>query len=318
MDCQNNIIGLLKEESCCLVGLDYVESLSGLYLDDTTAGRIPLNVQFFENYENYNRIIPEAFGEAVNLTRARLDLNLVKKYRQNRSLIGYRDDWTNYENAYAGYYFISLKPFQINGGLIRLNAVNIYTSGGKHTGNIVVVRNGVEVYNGLQSAFVPMNFDMTETIYIGYIGDPPRNFKHTGCCGKIGTYRGWCEIGSGKAMTTAEFTHTCNDYSNGIELDVVFDCNAFGPIFCDIDFKNSGFGYAFASLVQNIARKNLAYYVLTNDKISSYLMTHKEELSNIINYLTSQIELTLNYLPQAYNESDCYICNGIYKGQILI
>lgn len=318
MDCIKNIVGLLKEDDCCLINLNYTESLSGLYLDDTTAGRIPLSVQFFSNYENYERIIPEAINEAINVTRHKLDINLVKKYRQNRSLIGYRDDWTDFVQSTADWYYLSIKPFQINGGTIRLNAITIYTINGKHTGNVLVLRDGTELYNGTIASFVPLNIDMTENIYIAYKGDRPRNFKHTGCCGKTGTYRGWCEIGSGIEAETTDFKHNLSDWSNGIELDVTFDCNGFGSIFCNTDFKNSGFGYAFASLVQMIARKNLAYYILTNDKINSYLLVQKEEINNIIGYLTSEIDKTLNYLPQAYNDSDCYICNGLYKGQILV
>jgi hypothetical protein len=201
---------------------------------------------------------------------------------------------------------------------MRLNKIVIYTQNGKHTGNVLVLRDGVELYNGLIGNFEPLNIDFEENIYISYQGDRPRNFKHSGCCGKTGTYRGWVEIGSGTAALTSDFEYTLNNYSNGIELDITFDCNAFGDVFCDLDFKNSGFGYAFASLVQLIARKNLAYYILTNDKLTSYLLVHRDDIMNIINYLTSEIERTLNYLPQAYAGSDCYICNGLYKGQILV
>lgn len=318
MDCIKDIVGLLKYDECCLIGLDYVVSKSGLYLDDTTAGRIPLSVGFFSNYESYNRIIPEAINEAINVTRQKLDLNLTKQYRQNRSIIGYKDDYTNFGESSTDYFYLSIKPKRINGGLMRINAITIYTITGKHTGNVLVISNGVELYNGLIANFTPLNVTFDENIYVAYKGDRPRQFKHTGCCGKTGTYRGWVEIGSDIKELTSQFEHIANDYSNGIELDITFDCNAFSDIFCDIDFKNSGFGYGFASLVQMIARKNLAYYILTNDKVTSYLLVSKEEINGIIGYLVSEIEKTLNYLPQAYSESDCYVCNGLYKGQILV
>lgn len=318
MDCINNIVGILKYDDCCLLELDPIDSLSGLYLDDTTAGRIPLNQAFFKNYELYNRIIPDAISEAVNVTRQKLETNLTKKYRQHHSIIGYRDDWTDFVQASSDWYYIALKPYMYSGPTMRLNKIAIYTENGKHTGNIIIYVDGVEVYSGLLSEYKPMNFELKETIYVAYKGSRPRNFKHRGCCGKNGTYVNWVNVGSGIAAAPENFVFKETDFSNGIELDVVFDCDAFGSSFCNIDFLNNGFGYAFASLVQLIARKNLAYYILTNDKVTSYLLVSKDEINGIIEYLSNEIERTLNYLPQSYNHSDCFICNGLYKSQILV
>ena len=318
LECITNIVGILKNEDCCLVELTPIVSLSGLYVDDTTAGRIPLTPAFYKDYELYERLIPDAISEAVNVTRQKLETNLIKKYRQHHSIIGFRDDWTDFVQSTLDWYYSALKPYMYSGPTMRLNKITIYTESGKHTGNIIIYVDGVEVYNGLLSEYKPMNFELKETIYIAYKGDRPRNFKHRGCCGKNGTYQNWINVGSGIAGAPENFVFKETDFSNGIELDVVFDCDAFGSHFCNIDFRNNGFGYAFASLVQLIARKNLAYYILTNDKVTSYLLVSKEEINGIIEYLSNEIERTLNYLPQAYNHSDCFICNGLYKSQILV
>ena len=43
-DCLANIVGILGDENECLPDINLEESLSGLYLDDTTAGLIMIGL----------------------------------------------------------------------------------------------------------------------------------------------------------------------------------------------------------------------------------------------------------------------------------
>ncbi|MFZ1786716.1 MAG: hypothetical protein WAT92_00330 [Saprospiraceae bacterium] len=317
-DCLQNIIGLIGVDNDCLPELDVNESLSGLYVDDTTAGHIPLKASFWTDYDRIDRIIPDAINEAVKQTRQTIDKRLTRNFRTHNAKIGYKDDYTNFIQATDGYYMLSIMPKKINGGIIRINTIDIWTINGKHTGNLHVVQDG-EATTTTSLNWQAKNYHSESNIYIMYQGDRPRDFLHNGCCGKGSTYSGWARVGGGilASMNDAEFLES--NYCYGVELNVTFDCNGFSEsMFDSLDYQNSNFGYAFASLVQLIARKNIAYNVLTSDVITPYLITSIDEVKGIITYLTAEIEITLNYLKESYGHSDCYRCNGIYKGEILI
>ena len=317
-DCLSNVVGLIGCENDCLPDLAISESISGLYVDDTTAGHIPLKASFWSDYERIERIIPDAVDEAVRQTRMIVDKKLTRNFRTHNTKIGYKDDYTNFLPSTDGYYMLSIEPKKINGGVIRINSVDIWTINGKHTGIFNVVQDGVAT-TSTSLLWEAKNYHTESNIYVMYQGDRPRDFLHSGCCGKGSGYSGWAKVGSGviASMNDAEFLES--NYCQGIELNVTFDCNGFSELmWCNVDFENSNFGYAFASLIQLIARKNIAYNVLTSDVITPYLITSKEEVQTIITYLTSEIETTLNFLKESYGHSDCYRCNGMYKGEILI
>lgn len=317
-DCLCNIVGILGADNECLPEIDVVESLSGLYVDDTTAGHIPLKASFWTDYDRIDRIVPDATQEAIKQVKQIIDKKLTRNYRTHNTKIGYKDDYTNFLPATDGYYMMSIRPRKINGGTIRINSVDIWTINGKHTGSFYVVQDGIPTTR-TSASWEAKNYHSESNIYIMYQGDRPRDFAHSGCCGNGATYTGWADVGGGilESMNDAEFLES--SYCHGIELNVTFDCNGFSEsMFCSLDYENSNFGYGFASLVQLIARKNIAYNVLTSDVITPYLITSQEEVKGIIPYLTNEIELTLIYLKESYGHSDCYRCNGMYKGEILI
>lgn len=317
MECLNNIVGLIGEETCCLSGLDFIESNSGLYLDDTTAGHIPLKASFYTDYDRMERIIPDAVQEALKQTRQLIDKKLSRNFRTWQTLIGKPSDYSNYLQT-GNYYMMCIDPKNIKGGIVRINKVDIWTINGKHTGNFTVVQNG-NATTSTSSTWVVKNYDMKDgTIFIYYSGDRPRDFIHTGCCGNTPSYSGWAKVGGAVLSSVAGLEFTQSNYCHGIALDVTFDCYGFSEsIMCNLDYE-SNFGFAFASLVQLIARKNIAYNVLTSDVITPYLITSQDEVRNIINYLTAEIDITLNYLKESYGHSDCYRCNGMFKGDIII
>ena len=317
-DCLQNLVGLIGAENPCLPDLEISESSSGLYVDDTTAGHIPLKASFWTDYDRIDRILPDAIQEAVKQTKQVIDKKLVKNFRTHNSRIGFKDDYTGFLQATDGYYMMSICPKKINGGVIRINNVDIYTQSGKFTGSFHVVQDGIPTTK-TSLTWESKNYHSESNIYIMYQGDRPKDFLHSGCCGNTPTYTGWIKVGGGiiNSMNDAEFL--TSNYCHGIELNITFDCNGFSEsMWCNIDFDNSNFGYAFASLIQMIARKNIAYNVLTSDVVTPYLITSREEVQTIISYLTSEIDITLNYLKESYGHSDCYRCNGIYKGEILI
>ena len=317
-DCLYNVVGLIGAENECLPDLEVSESLSGLFVDDTTAGHIPLKASFWTDYDRIDRIIPDAVAEAIKQTRQRIDAKLTRNFRSHNTKIGYKDDYTNFLPSTAGYYMLCIQPRKINGGVIRINNVDIWTINGKHMGGFFVVQDDVPTLS-TSLLWTAKNYHSESNIYVMYQGDRPRDFLHSGCCGKGSGYSGLAKVGSGviASMNDAEFLES--NYCQGIELNVTFDCNGFSEsMFCSIDYQNSNFGYAFASLIQMIARKNIAYNVLTSDIITPYLITSIEEVKGIITYLTNEIEITLNYLKESYGHSDCYRCNGMYKGEILI
>ena len=300
MECLQNIVGLIGVENDCLPDLSVSESLSGLYVDDTTAGHIPLKASFWTDYDRIDRIIPDAINEAIKQTRQTIDKKLTRNFRTHNTKIGFKDDYTNFIQATDGYYMMSICPKKINGGTIRINTVDIWTINGKHTGNFNVVQDGVPTTK-TSATWYPKNYHSESDIYIMYQGDRPRDFLHSGCCGKSAGYSGWAKVGGGiiASMNDAEFLES--NYCHGIELNVTFDCNGFSEsIFCNIDYQNSNFGYAFASLIQLIARKNIAYNILSSDVVTPYLITSKEDVQTIINYITDEIQVTLNYLKESY------------------
>ena len=316
MECLNEIIGLIEDPNECL-SLS-TESLSGLWIEDTTAGRIPVNQAFYNNELSIEKIIPDAVREAVNQLRIVTAKRLAKNYREHFSTIGFKSDWTNYLSANSGYFYLVLKPKNIRGAIITFTEIKIYLESGLHTGNVTIMKNGVNLYQGLPGDLVKFTTAFDDEIYIYYQTDSrPKNFQHVGCCNKTPTYSGYAHVGSGVVSSLDDLDYTVDSYSQGIELKVNFDCDGF-QFLCNLDYVNSVFGIVFAKLVQQIARKNIAYYILTNDKVTSYSMVNKEELRQIMDYLILDIETMLKYLPENYDHSDCYRCTGVYKNEILI
>jgi hypothetical protein len=308
MECLNKIIGITKQQGDCVPYDWNYESLSGLYLDDTTKGRIPVTQGFWTETQIEN-LIPDATHEAITRLLVSFEKRLVRKHGQFQTKIGFKDDWTG-PLPEANYYYLALKPKGIKGAMMTINGVKIYTVNGLHTGDIYM--------NGVVADFSkPITLKLDDTIYIAYQGAAPKDFKHTACCNKIVGYKSYLWVGSGTAENLNDIKFLDNDYAQGIELDVIFDCDPL-EFLCNVDFKKHTFGVVFAKLVQQIARHNIAYWILSDDKISPYSMVKEDEINVIMAYLSQDIETMLNYLPENLNMSDCYVCNGVYSHDFLI
>lgn len=319
MDCLNNIVGITDTPNLCLP--IYTTSVSGLYLEDTSSGRIPLSSAFYTNTQLIEKLIPDAVKEAIREVRLATEKRLLRVYNSHMTTIGYRNDYTGLMSATTGYYFIALKPKNIRGAIMKLNAITIFTQSGKHTGNIKILQGiygETVLYDGLIGNFEPMTIDMShEDIFVCYQGAAPRNFMHRGCCGKTPKYSGYVWVGSGTVDDLENIQYQDSEYCQGIELQVIFDCDGFQ--FLDkLDFQRSPFGIVFAKLVQQIARKNVGYWLLTDSNVTAYSMVKEEEIRAVLDYLVNDIREMIAYLPENYDHSDCYRCTGVFKDEILI
>lgn len=315
MECLNNIIGVVNEASG--VDCNNTTSLSGLFIDDTSKGRIPINAAFFTEEQILDRIIPEATTEALRRLQIACDQRLMRRYGTRQSVIGFKNDYTGALNSSSDYYYMSIRPKVIQGGKMTITGIVVKTIDGTHTGDIIVYQNGIK-YEGVASELTSLELMFSDgEIFIAYQGAAPLNFKHTGCCGNKPTYTPYVQVGSGTAATLETMEFGYSDYANGIECTVVFDCDPF-LFLCGIDFKKSTFGIVFAKLVQQIARSNIGYWIMTDDKLSAYTQTRNEELVVILEYLNEDINTMLNYLPEQLSQTDCYLCSGLQRGEILI
>lgn len=325
LDCLNDIIGLTKADEACL-SLTAGVSKSDLWIDDTSAGNLPLKQAFWGDYGKLDRLIPDAVKEAVKQLRIETDKRLTKKFMQFFSTIGFKDTYTgNYSESASGFRYMRLKPKNIIGGLVTIKGFDIFLKNGKYAGNVKIIQNEVEKFDDVIGVFEPITLNFKDgDIYIVYPAEalnPPRNFVHTGCCGKTPTYSGYVSVDSGISTAENLLTNILNFQSTnecqGIELKANFDCDGF-QFLCDLDFERSTFGIVFAKLVQQIARLNIGYYILSSDKVTAYSMVKDEEIRAIIEYLTGDIEKMVKYLPENYDHSDCYRCTGVYRGEIII
>lgn len=317
----SDIVGISKNPSICLPNESI--SKSGLYLDDTSKGRIPLNHAFWCDNEMLDRVIPEATDQAIKDLRVKIHNRLVQRYTNQKSDIGFKDDFTGGLSGAKNTRYICIMPKSITGGTITIKSIKVYTEGGMINVSNVRIYKGSELLTGVT---YPKFIQFNEPIYIVYQSDSlPLNFKHTGCCGKIVTYSGYAYVGSGSftagvgndSEIIAGLKWYNNDYTQGIYTEVDFDCDPLIDL-CSVDFVRSPFGIVFAKLVQQTARLNIISYMMTNDKVSAYIDAKSEDLEVITAYLNEDINTMLNYLPENYNMSDCYTCNGIYKHEILI
>jgi hypothetical protein len=214
-----------------------------------------------------------------------------------------------------------LDPLLQKGGLFTLDSIKIYTENGLHVGQVDVYRGEEVIYTGTVADFTKITIELKDTLFVAYQGDRPRDFQHTACCGRVRKHTSYVAVGSG---TVEGLVFPSNRdllpesvYNNGIELTGTFDCDAFSFL-CNLDFQRTSFGQVFAKLVQQIARKNIAYWLLTNNKKTAYSTCSEQDVRDILVYLIDDIETMIKWLPENYDYSDCYRCNGIAKGEIII
>jgi len=320
MDCLASIVGIIETPTVDLPNI--TSSDSGFWLEDTSTGRIPVKAAFYNDTTRINGIISDAVREALKEVRMSAEERLLKLYTNVNSTIGFARDWTSYLPDTTDFYYIWLDPKDIKGSILRLKNIAIHTINGLHDGNVYVYKGDTILYDDPITDFEDLTIDLDDTVFIAYQGDQPRDFKYNACCGKRATCTSYVDVGSGTVDALANLPINRDElpesvYCNGIELECTFDCDPFSFL-CGYDFVRSNFGQVFAKLVQQIARKNIAYWLLTNNKITAYAVCKEEDIRDILTYLIDDITTMVTWLPENYDHSDCYSCNGIAKDSILI
>lgn len=319
MECLVNIVGVSASANACIPAAS-TTSKSGLFLDDPSAGFFPVKEAFWANLGDVTRIVPTGVKDALNMVRIATEKRLRRTAHAVTTTIGFKDNYTSQiDVASDGVRFLVLKPKGVRGGMIRINSIAAYLVGGAYAGEFTVYKGSTEI-TGFTLPYIGL-FD--EPYYITYqvasdtTNNKPKNFKHTGCCGSTPTYTGYAWVGSGEVDDAANLQWVNSDYTMGIEVKAAFDCDGF-QFMCDYDYVNTRFGVAFAKLVQQVCRRNMIMYALASDNITPYILAREEQILAVKEYLDKDIEELVNYEPEVYDHSDCYQCNGMYRGEILV
>lgn len=306
----DNIVGISKNPNVCLPNTS--TSLSGLWLDDTSKGYIPLKQAFWKDNAELNRVIPDATEQCIRDLRISLHNRLIKRMGMINSTIGFKDDYNDVLTNIKANKAIVLRP-KVKGATIKFNSIKLFYQ-----------NNDIDVINVYKNGIImdiskTIEFDSDITLI--YTNDKnPYNIKHTGCCGRYSSHEEYCSIGAydfENTGNTPEFRFVQNDYTLGFYLDLTFECDSLQNL-CNLDFEKSIFGIVFAKLVQQTARLNIISRMIMSDKVTAYVDAKEDELGAIVEYLNKDIETMLAYLPENYSLNDCYFCNGIYKSEISI
>lgn len=319
MDCLKHIVGVSPDSTCCIDG---TESLSGFYLTDKDEGFVPVNQGLYSVKDinsTLSKLIENAATEAMMECYKYFNKYLRAKYNDFYHTIGNVSHYTDILPSTSGWYFMAIKPLVKRGGYMDIEKITIKHQNGYHAGNIKILDfNKTVIWEGLIGSMPKQAIQLKEVFYVAYQSTyAPVNFKHIFCCGYSPLHSNYIKIGSGTSATINDIAFKENDYCQGIAIDCGFRCDGFYSL-CNIDFKNTRFGVSFAHAVKQIARKNFAYWLMTNDIVTPYVMVNNEELVSIIEFLRTDIEKQMKYLPSVYNLSDCFLCRDNYiLGEIM-
>lgn len=321
MECLNNVIGLSKNGCDCVELNASEESLSGLYLDDTTEGRLPLSATIFDCSDNdtvsfLERLIPNAVNELNNLLYMEFENQLVRKYKDYNFKLPKKLSYSNQLPATTGWYFACYKPKVIRGNYMRIKSVSIKG----FTGTIKLFDEFGDVYfEDSIGAFEEQKLLLDRTYFIAYQSTTrPNDIKYKcGSCNSSEQYENFLRAGGGIIDDLDNIDFTTSEYSYGIQIDCHLECDALAPL-CDLDYTNNPWAHTYAFTVLNIARKNLAAWLVSSGQITNYITTQGEEIPALIELYNQNINERVKFLPKAYNLTDCYQCGYISKGQIRI
>lgn len=329
-DCFLNLVKITSnpEESCIPPEFGGI-SISGYYVDDTTAGRIPVKAAFFKNINTIGTIIPDAIRDTISLVKESLNKNMIKRFLPFELTIGFNDYNSVMTPTNKNYRFLWIKGKNNKGLMYRIKSIKIKNEH-VYLEKIIIIQkdslgNLTTLYDGSYDTFETLVINLKNTTFFLYPEDQsnlPHNIKHVPCCGSHSPYSGIAQVGSGDTDDLTDLNEIESGYTNGFIINGDFYCDPL-DILCsgdkgNIDFTTDDFGILFSKLIQQIARRNLCYRLLTDDSLSSYLLIKIEELNSILDYINSDIEKMLNYIPYVYNHTDCFVCRSISKSSIII
>lgn len=323
MECLDNIVGITKTGNACILadGMDASESLSGLFVDDTGIGRLPLSATVYDASDSdavdfLTRLVPDAVKEANRMLYMAFEDNLIARYRDWNFKLPRKESYSRSLAATSGYYFMCLRPKFFRGSILKIRTLRIPAT----TGTIKILDEyGTEYYSGTQAAFTEVNLVLDRDYFIAYqSATRPYDYSFVcGCGGDDKSWKKWVFLGGGIADTLNDLSFAESNHSYGVIIEGTFSCDPFEPL-CVMDFETNNWGRVYAYLVLLIARKNLAGWILSSGRVTTYLTTNGDELPALIEMYMTEIDKRVKFLPQAYNLTDCYTCGQITKGSILI
>jgi len=321
MECLDNIIGLSLNGCDCIELNPSDTSLSGLYLDDSSEGRLPLSATIFDcsdqaEVDFLNRLIPDAVKELNGLLYMEFEKQLVRKYKDYNFKLPKKLSYSNQLPATSGWYYACYKPKVIRGNNMIIKSISIKG----HTGNIKVIDEFGEIlFDDVIAAYSELILPMDRTYFIAYqSAKRPNDIKYKcGSCNGREQYENFMSVGGGIVDDLDNLEFTESEYPYGIQIDCFLECDALGPL-CDLNFETNPWAHTYAVTVLNIARKNLASWLVSSGQITNYITTNGDEIPVLIELYNKNIQERVNFLPKAYNLTDCYQCGYISKGQIII
>lgn len=309
-----NIIGLTRQEDNCL-GIEYTQSKSGLYLDDTTEGRLPLSPSFFLDRNDdiaafLKQVIADSFTETKDILYQEIATNYFMEKSSNfvcpKRMNG------NSRLSAGTWYFMAIKPYYRRGGYIRIDKVVIETAS-----SFKIIDESLEtLYDGTINDFQPMTLQMDQCYFIAYQSESrPYNHKYV-CCNKQPEWLRYMKGGGGSVSDLADLEWKQSEYSHGVQIHGYGSCDPLWNL-CDLDFKTDGYARVFARLLLMVTRKNLAEWMVNSDLVSPYILTNREDIQALITYYNAEIKDRREFLPTVNHNSDCYQCGASMMGSII-
>ena len=310
------IVGISKTPCDCL-GIEETQSLSGLYLDDTSHDRIPLSAAIWDCSDDgineyFKRLILDSEQETKDNLRLSLDKYLRPRFTNMNFSIPTKKDWTSTKDPLNEFVYISIVPKNFSGNKIKIESIEV---AGLGTNDFFILdSSGETIYQDSLENYQPITLTLDQVYYLGYHSDfPYRNYKFK-CCGNEPIYQSIMQVGSGIGALEP---CTTGLHPYGIKLQVSSYCDPF-EFLSTLDFINNPFGRVYAKTVQLTARKNFAQWLITSGMDTNYLTTNEDDIRSLIQYYMAEIENRLMWMAQNYNFSNCYFCGGLSKSEIII
>lgn len=318
MNCIDNIIGVSRNGCECLE-VDSSTSLSGLYLDDTTEGRIPLSAAIYDcgdadTVDFLNRIVVDAKNSALEKLSMSLESYFIKKFANASVSIPKKSDYSG-PIAEKDYYTFSIRP-KVPNLTLYIQSFDILLMTGEFPEDTIIEiwQDGVKIDEGTKTQFIEKRIQIKCDTIFKWTSTAVRDIKHR-CCGAGSQWDSLVLFG-GSSEDGEDIIYKDSQYSYGVKMKARLHCDYYAFL-CDFDFTH-GWGMVLAKLVQLIARRNLATWLIDNGKVTTYTTTNEDRLYDLMTMYEKEIDLRLKFLPTEYSYSDCFCNSRHIKGSIIV
>ena len=313
MECLNNIVGITRQNCVCL-NINQSTSISGLFLDDMTMGRIPLAATVWDCADNditsiLTRLVPDAVKEVNRRLYASFDQHQRPLVRGYNGHIPSKSEGGTLQNATTYEIKINVKP--INGMVVILNTVKIKSL---DVGDLFTMTQPDGIVNYYMFLNENINIKLSEpgeyTLTFTAPNTPNDATRFDCNCSGKPAWSQYLTLKSTAKDNGGNVIYNDTNYSFGFSTDISIYCDPLKNL-CNLDFKNDVWALNYANTVLMTARKNLAAWLISSGKVTSYLITNEENLNDIIAYNEAQIQEMINYLPKVQRITDCYACDAM-------